>query len=73
MSTSSAFLIRTILALNSSDIGNLLNIQQSCHARQKTLSESGVAANDVGVFAFLDVLNEERGVVLGETLVFHFR
>jgi hypothetical protein len=27
-----------------------------------------VASNDVGVFALLDVLDEERGVVLGKTL-----
>lgn len=72
-STSSAFLIRTVLALNSSDIGHLLDIQQSCHARQKTLSESGVTANDVGVFALLDILDEKRSVVLGETLVFRLR
>lgn len=59
---------RTILALDAGDVGNLLHVQESSHAGQETLAESGVPGDDVGVFALLDVLDEEGGVVLREAL-----
>lgn len=58
----------TVLAFNASNVGNLLDVQKSSHAGQQTLAKSGVAGDNVGEFALLDVLNQKRGIVLGETL-----
>jgi hypothetical protein len=59
---------RTVFAFDAGDIGDLLHIQESSDAGQKTLAKGRVAGNDVSVFALLDVLDEERGVVLGKAL-----
>jgi hypothetical protein len=68
MSNCLARCVRTVLAFDAGDVGDLLDIQKSGHAGQEALSEGRVATNDVGVFALLDVLDEERGVVLGKAL-----
>jgi hypothetical protein len=46
----------------------LLHIQESGHAGQQALAEGGVAGDNVGEFALLDVLNEERRIVFGKAL-----
>lgn len=58
----------TVLALNASDIGDLLNVEESSNAGQQTLAEGSVASDNVGEFALLDVLNQEGSIVFGETL-----
>lgn len=59
---------RTVFALNSGNIRDLLHVQESSDAGEKALAKSRVAGDDMGVFALLDVLDEERGVVLGKAL-----
>ena len=58
----------TVFTLNTCDIGDLLDIQQSGHARQKALPKGRVGGNDVGEPAILDVIHEQRGIVFRETL-----
>ena len=58
----------TVLALNACDIGDLLNVQESGNAGKQALAEGRVASDNVGEFALLDVLDQERSIVFGETL-----
>jgi hypothetical protein len=46
----------------------LLDVQECSNAREQTLAEGRVASDDMCVFALLDIFDEERGVVLWETL-----
>jgi len=45
-----------------------LHIQQSSHARQKTLSKGGVSGEDMRKAAGLNVIDEQRSVVLRKSL-----
>lgn len=60
--------VRTVLALDAGDVGDLLDVQKSGHAGQEALAEGRVATDDMGVFTLLDVLDEKRGIVLGKAL-----
>ena len=60
--------MRTVFALDSGDIGDLLHIQEGGYAGQQALAEGRVSSNNVSVFALLDVLDEERSVVLRKAL-----
>lgn len=68
MSIDSSSNVRTVLALDASDVGDLRHIQESSYSGQKALAKGRVSGDNVGVFALLDVLNEKRSVVLGKTL-----
>lgn len=63
-----ARLPHTVLALNAGDIRDLLDVQKSGNAGQQALAEGSVTSNDVGKFALLDVLDQKRSIVFGETL-----
>lgn len=57
-----------VLGLDGGDVGDLLAVEKSGDAGHQVLAESRRAGEDVGVTALLDVLNQERSVVLGEAL-----
>lgn len=57
-----------LVILNGSDIGDLLDVEESGNAGQQALAEGAVTGDDVGVATLLDVLNQQRSKVLGETL-----
>ena len=56
--------VLTVLALNRGNIANLLDVEESRHTRHQALAKCRVASKDVGEAALLDVLHQQRGVVL---------
>lgn len=59
---------RTVLALDTRDIGDLLHIQERSNPGQNVLPESTVRSNDVRDPLLLDILNEQRRIVLRKIL-----
>ena len=61
--------VLTVLALNRGNVAYLLDVEESRHTRHQALAKCRVAGEDVCEAALLDVLHQQRSIVLWQALV----